>query len=40
VPIRADEVRRKLPLEGEGAAVLFFAKVAGRTRAIVAERAG
>ena len=38
VPIRADEVRRKLPLEGEGSAVLFFAKIAGKTRVLIAER--
>lgn len=38
VPIQADAVRRKLPLPGREAAVLIFARVAGRTRAIVCRR--
>jgi hypothetical protein len=38
IPIRAEEVRRKLPLTGREAAVLVFARVAGRSRAVVCRR--
>jgi hypothetical protein len=38
VPIQADEVRRKLPLEGVVPAVLIFARIAGKTRAVVCRR--
>ena len=38
VPIDAEEIRRKLPLEGSGNAVLCFARIAGRTKAVVARR--
>jgi len=38
VPISAEEVRRKLPLTGSGSAVLCYARVAGRTKAVVAKR--
>lgn len=39
IRIEADAVRRKLPLPGKEPAVLLFAKIAGRARAIVARRA-
>ncbi len=39
VPIAADAVRRKLTLSGQQAGVLIFARVAGRTRALVCRRA-
>ncbi|MBX3439768.1 MAG: hypothetical protein KF861_19920 [Planctomycetaceae bacterium] len=38
VPIDADMVRRKLPLAGQNAGVLIFARVSGRTRALVCLR--
>jgi len=38
VPIAADAVRRKLTLTGQQAGVLIFARVAGRTRALVCQR--
>ncbi len=38
VPIQAEAVRRKLPLEGTGKAALVFARIAGKTRAIVCRR--
>ena len=38
VPIQAEAVRRKLPLEGTGKAVLVFARIAGKTRAVVCRR--
>lgn len=38
VPVAIDEVRRKLPLHGRDKGVLCFARVQGKTRAIVARR--
>ena len=38
VPIQADAVRRKLPLPGRRPGVLIFARIAGRTRAVVCRR--
>ncbi len=38
IPIDAEAKRRKLPLEGNGSAVLFFARIQGRSKAIVAKR--
>ena len=38
IPIEAEAVRRKLPLSGGGAAVLVFARVGGRSRAVVCRR--
>ncbi len=38
VPIAADAVRRKLTLAGSQAGVLIFARLAGRTRALVCRR--
>ncbi len=38
VPIRAESVRRKLPREGTGKAALVFARIAGKTRAVVCRR--
>ena len=38
VPIDAEAVRRKLPLEGSGRLTLVFAKILGKTRAIVCRR--
>ena len=38
VPTNADQLRKKLPLAGEGRATLFIAREGGRTRAIIARR--
>lgn len=38
VPIDVEAVRRKLPLSGSDAAVLIFARMAGKTRAVVCRR--
>jgi len=38
IPVDVEAFRKKLPLPGREAAVLLFARVAGRTRAIVARR--
>lgn len=38
IPIRADEMRRKLPLTGTGAAVVVFARLNGKARIIGARR--
>jgi hypothetical protein len=38
VPIDADAVRRKLPLSGSDPITLIYARIAGKTRAIVARR--
>lgn len=38
VPVDVEAFRKKLPLPGREAAVLLFARVSGRTRAIVARR--
>lgn len=38
VPIQADEMRKKMPLDGQGAGVLLIARLAGKTRGIVARR--
>ncbi len=40
IPIDAAAVRRKLTLKGDEPAVLIFARIAGRARAIVARRLG
>ncbi len=40
IPIQADAFRRRLPLEGSKSAVLIFARVAGRSRALVCRRIG
>ncbi len=38
IPIDADQVRRRLPLEGSQPAALIFARVSGRSRALVCRR--
>jgi hypothetical protein len=38
VPIQAEAVRRKLPRTGQGKAVLVFARIQGKTRAVVCRR--
>ena len=38
VPVKVEALRRKLPLAGEGSGVLIFARVTGRTRAVLARR--
>jgi hypothetical protein len=38
VPVDADALRRKLPLDGQGRGVLIFARIGGRTRALVCRR--
>jgi hypothetical protein len=38
VPIQAEAVRRKLPLQGTGRLVLVFARIGGKTRAVVCRR--
>lgn len=38
VKVDADAIRRKLPLEGRDAGVLVFARLAGRTQAVLAKR--
>ncbi|MGD9853872.1 MAG: class I SAM-dependent methyltransferase [Planctomycetaceae bacterium] len=38
VPVDADAVRRKLPLPGNEPGVLIYARVAGRTRALICRR--
>ncbi len=38
IPIQAEAVRRKLPLNGTGKAVLVFARIQGKTRAVVCRR--
>jgi len=38
IPIHAEDVRRKLPLDGSEPGVLIFARQAGRARAFVCER--
>ncbi len=40
IPIQADAIRRKLPLNGQRPGVLIFAKVGGKSRAIIASRIG
>jgi hypothetical protein len=38
IPINADAVRRRLPLSGQLPAVLIFARLAGKSRALVCRR--
>lgn len=38
VPVDAQKVRKKLPLNGKDAGVLLFVRLQGKTRAVVAER--
>lgn len=38
VPINAEAVRRKLPLQGTGKLVLVFARIRGKTRAVLCRR--
>lgn len=38
VPIDVDQMRKRLPITGTGKLTLFFARLDGKTRAIVAER--
>ncbi|MBC8113290.1 MAG: hypothetical protein H7062_02855, partial [Candidatus Saccharimonas sp.] len=38
IPIRADVLRRRLPLPGDQPGVLIFARCDGKARAIVARR--
>ena len=38
IPVRADDVRRGLPLPGADAGVLIFARVGGKARAVVCRR--
>lgn len=38
IPIRADDVRRRLPLPGSEPGVLVYARIAGRARALVCRR--
>jgi hypothetical protein len=38
IPIDVESLRRKLPLSGESAAVLIFARLNGRARALVCRR--
>ena len=38
IPIQADAVRRRLPLEGRRAAVLVFARISGKARAVICRR--
>ncbi len=39
IPIRAEDVLRKLPRPGSERAVLIYARIAGRSRAVVCRRA-
>jgi hypothetical protein len=39
IPIRAEDVLRKLPRPGSARAVLIYARIAGRSRAVVCTRA-
>jgi len=38
IPVDAEAVRRKLPLSGDESAVLIFARISGRARALVCRR--
>ncbi|NOX54812.1 MAG: hypothetical protein GXP27_10305 [Planctomycetes bacterium] len=38
IPINADAIRRRLPRDGGARGVLIFARVAGKTRALICER--
>jgi hypothetical protein len=38
IPVVAEAVRRKLPLTGDDSAVLIFARISGRARAVVCRR--
>lgn len=38
VPVEIEQLRKKLPLTGAGRITLFFARLQGRTRAVVARR--
>jgi hypothetical protein len=38
IPIDVESLRRKLPLSGQKAAVLIFARLNGRARALVCRR--
>ena len=38
IPVQAESVRRRLPLEGTQPAVLVFARIAGKARAIISRR--
>jgi hypothetical protein len=38
IPIQADALRRRLPLEGRQAAVLVFARISGKARAVICRR--
>jgi hypothetical protein len=40
IPIHAEDVRRKLPLDGSEPGVLIFARQSGRARAFVCQRVG
>ncbi len=39
VPISAETVRRKLPLEGKTSGILIYARIAGKTRCVLAQPA-
>lgn len=39
VPISAEAVRRKLPLEGKTSGILIYARIAGKTRCVLAQPA-
>jgi len=38
IPVRAEDVRRRLPLNGSRPGVLIFARIADKARAVVATR--
>ncbi len=38
IPVQAEAIRRKLPLEGDGAGVLIFCRIHGKARAVIARR--
>ena len=38
IPVDAQAIRRKLTLEGEDSAILIFARIEGRARAIIGRR--
>ncbi|MDP1796619.1 MAG: class I SAM-dependent methyltransferase [Planctomycetaceae bacterium] len=38
VPIAAESVRKKLPLEGKTPGVIFYLRIAGKTRCVLAQR--
>ena len=40
IPVKVDDVRRKLPLDGNDPVTVLFARIAGKARIVIADRVG